>query len=578
MVKLLFAIGQPAFEDAIASRMGNECEYIGTIGYKGGILNAVESKSPNVIIINETLQGNGSMLDILYSIKIGFPKTRIIFIAGDRVPGDEFLAALVGLGIYDVLYGHEIRLPDIVSLIRKANTYSDVSYLAPAPKIDESGKKIIFVAPDSSVKTEHFDDGDVADNHPSEQTAAPVVNTIPPEPQNVSDSDIAKKKESVFKFPLFGPKKQEDNSSEEQNKKINEKQKQIKLDLKALEHVNEIAKKNMQNAEKQRKEAEKQRKETEREKEKVELQKQEIQKREHLIAEKEKELKELQKQQEKIKPPSDNPVLSSNQIITFVGSKHGIGTTTLAFSSALMLAKLGYHTLYVEFDSLSPSTPIWYDYGKIDKGIDSAIISISKKRQDKISDAIITNEEFRHFESTKTTASYLSKNIDFFVFSKLYLSRDSREDVQEFLNMSYTKDLFLALVYQLGYDFVVLDVPPEINNEVMKNACMYSSKIFSIVSQDISAIGYGVNKTHAIAQRGIILKNKLYYIVNRFNPKIVSEKMMREYLESDSIVTIGDYYSMLCESNHEAIPSLFYKKNRTFSSDVNKIIKCIAPF
>ena len=45
------------------------------------------------------------------------PFIRIIFIAGDRKPGDAFLAALVQYEVYDILIGSKVNVKDIQAIV-----------------------------------------------------------------------------------------------------------------------------------------------------------------------------------------------------------------------------------------------------------------------------------------------------------------------------------------------------------------------------------------------------------------------------------------------------------------------------
>ena len=87
-------------------------------------------------------------MSIIYQIRTSYPNLRIIFLAGNRVVGDELLANLVNYGVYDILYGESIPANKIVSLIRVGNKYSDVKHLQPVPLLDEDRNKMLFEAPD----------------------------------------------------------------------------------------------------------------------------------------------------------------------------------------------------------------------------------------------------------------------------------------------------------------------------------------------------------------------------------------------------------------------------------------------
>ena len=106
MYKIYLAVGHRELEmflknnkTAIEKKMKTPVKFVGETVYREGIIQGVSSYKPDVILIREGLQGNANLTEIIYKIKVNFPQTRIIFIAGDREVGDELLATLVQYGI-----------------------------------------------------------------------------------------------------------------------------------------------------------------------------------------------------------------------------------------------------------------------------------------------------------------------------------------------------------------------------------------------------------------------------------------------------------------------------------------------
>lgn len=154
MFKIYLAIGHKQLEDFIQNNKGlierklnEEVEFVGVAVYREAIIQGIKEYHPDVVIIREGIQGSLSLTDLVYQIQIISPSTRIIFIAGDRKPGDAFLATLVQYGVYDILVGNKVNVKDILKRIVSPNKMVDVIAFMPKIKITEDGKQL-YDAPD----------------------------------------------------------------------------------------------------------------------------------------------------------------------------------------------------------------------------------------------------------------------------------------------------------------------------------------------------------------------------------------------------------------------------------------------
>lgn len=154
-MKIFLAIGHKGVEDflkknksALEEKLGSSVRFVGEAVYREAILNGVAEFRPDVILIREGLQGSMNLTEILYSIKVNFPDTRIIFIAGDREVGDALLSTIVQLGIYDLLIGSKVNANEMLERIVAPNTLSDVAHLMPKVTVDERTNKKLFNLPE----------------------------------------------------------------------------------------------------------------------------------------------------------------------------------------------------------------------------------------------------------------------------------------------------------------------------------------------------------------------------------------------------------------------------------------------
>ena len=150
----MLAVGHRQLEEYLKSQLDKEFEFVGAVVYREAVLRAVGQKSPDIVVIRETLSGSENIMSLVYSIRTNYPNVRIIFIAGNREPGDELLATLVSYGVYDILNGSNIPAQKIVSLIRKGNNYNDVKHFQPVPLLDEERNKILFEPPEAKKEVE----------------------------------------------------------------------------------------------------------------------------------------------------------------------------------------------------------------------------------------------------------------------------------------------------------------------------------------------------------------------------------------------------------------------------------------
>lgn len=108
---------------------------------------AEEQNLPSVLVYAETLKGSDSNedgIDFILNIRRMYPTIRIVVLAGNRNVGDPQLAALVALGIYDILAG-QIYIAEVFKCVAEPKTYADVTRYLPEfdSRIFEGGSKSV---------------------------------------------------------------------------------------------------------------------------------------------------------------------------------------------------------------------------------------------------------------------------------------------------------------------------------------------------------------------------------------------------------------------------------------------------
>ncbi|MDF2879502.1 MAG: hypothetical protein K0R54_59 [Clostridiaceae bacterium] len=268
--------------------------------------------------------------------------------------------------------------------------------------------------------------------------------------------------------------------------------------------------------------------------------------------------------------------ITKQKIITFMGSKSGVGNSVTALNTATLLAQRGLKTIYIELNERTPSVSYWYELGYIEDGIDSAIIALQDNNYKKVNDAIISSKELKKTESSmQKNYKKLPDSLDFMFFSKKYLTKDESIDLQEPLDMSLSKELYLYLIFQAGYDFIILDVPANISNDISRNALIYSNKVFVTITQDISTIGYSIYNTHELDKKGLSINNRMHYILNKFEKTDLSIKEIEDWIQTKEILTIPLLNKEYINSSFIGIPISLYSKNQNLKSSFQKIVEKI---
>lgn len=522
MEKILLAVGHRQLEDYLESQLKREYQFVGAVVHRDGVVRQVGQKNPNIVIIRETLSGQENILSVIYDIRTRYPKVRIIFVAGDREPGDALLASLVSYGVYDILYGKKIQANEIIRLIRRPNEYKDVQHLQPKPVLDEKKNEVLFKAPDVNEKK--------------------IVKEIIKEVylENESDSDSASEK------------------SGEQNKSITEEPTYYE----ELERVSEDIVKALQK-EKQAGEVE----------EDADTSK---------VAKEKKKLFFVFKTDEKSQPEESSSSFLFKQgqsssgkekILAFMGAKSGVGNTSIAFNFAVYLAQKKNRVIFIEMNDRTPAVRYWYEIGLLDDGIDSVLKGLEENRFDAIGKAIVRSADLKKLEEADLKQTYrkFPHTLDFMVYSNRYLTRNEEEP----LNKELTKDLYLHLLFQEKYDYIILDIAPTIWEEDTMNGLLYSNNVFLTLTQDVSVVGNSVYLLNELTKKGVNIFRKTHYIVNKFDKAQLTLKDLKEWIEVDELTTVPMLNREFINANYVGMPMLLTQKNTQIKTVMRNLEKKI---
>ena len=160
--RICLAVGDSRIENWLIREVKNPKNKIDAVftkpaTYRGIVLERVAMEMPTILILKEDLPAGGepvvSFDTLIKQIKVKFKNCRIIIIAGDHQPGDEFLKLLVSRGIYDIITGSSVKMIEVINCIKVAKDYGYAEKLQGIETKSDSDVMSVEVVP--STQTPH---------------------------------------------------------------------------------------------------------------------------------------------------------------------------------------------------------------------------------------------------------------------------------------------------------------------------------------------------------------------------------------------------------------------------------------
>lgn len=558
MKKVLLAVGHSKLEEYLKSNLKPDCMVVGVTTYKEGVYKAVATKNPDILVFRETLPGDEDVLTLIYQIVDNYPSTRIIFLSVDRKPGDKLLETLVNYNVYDIITG-QVNAKEIINLARNPNTRADVKHYQLPPNEPRTETTVSYVPPAPLKPIAPVEEPEEADEVPllaepeivrqrpvepivkplvtkREETViqelapteAPVENpikeTVPHEASEASAVEESTQKKAIgIGIPFF----QKKNSPTESEKVAPMSNPYAESDTDSTDDVPERSG--------------------------------------GFLGGLVKKPKELFK-----KDYSSLGDDAGGKIVSFIGGRAGVGTTTIALNTAVHLAQKGMRVIYLELDDLNPSVSYWYQLYNMNDGLENVLDMLNEKRFADVENEIIKMSKLRKEDALNY--KIFPQTLDFMFYSRRYLTR---ENLDERILPNF-KELFLHLAYQLNYDFVIVDVNANTNRKNKEAAIRYSNKVFSVITQDISSISYYVADLHNLEHKGLRVSNKNFYILNKFNKSSFGLGEIKKWLSTDKVITMASDDKGMIEANYAAIPYILKYRKSNFTDAVGQIAQAVS--
>lgn len=669
MYKIYLALGHKELEaylkskekdiNLIAQKLGtikDTIRFEGNTSYKEGVLNGLKDVRPNLLIIREKLSGTVSITDLIYQIRLENPTLRIIFLAGDRVPGDAFLASLVTYNIYDIIVGNEIQANEILNRIVSPNTFANVAHLVPKTNIDEKTGQKLYEAPNvvpiiNNIKIEGMTENNSTPTPSSRKISVDSMKNKA-ETENVDTQHLARRDNGVTSST-----KEKNNDNSDRNYEHNNipiKNDEIIIDdldddivIEEDEEIdiynneepstqNDVIKETTANTETKPKIDLNLEKDNSNKSSILPLP---IHKKGKIIPKEKEPINRVEenvlniktsnqplKVSQKVNPannyknnnddffenqerkvlktptPSEKEraglfgkILGSKKdvnkkigqrIITFIGGSSGVGTSQLAFNTALELAKEGYKVMYMDLNQLRSSIESIFQLGYSDVGIDTALKGIEENNFELVDRSIVTMDKILYLEENNPSPLYktyskLPKNLDYLFFSQDHIKKvlvNSPIDI----NANMLKDLNMYLLMQEGYDFIILDAPSNMGDKLTEIATIFSMKLFFVITQDISIITNNINcQLKLLDEKRINYREKCYYILNKTeNASWNYTKIYKWLVESTQIdrldmVSVPYIQRDFIMANYEGTPISWLSNSKELKKAFSEISKLI---
>lgn len=250
------------------------------------------------------------------------------------------------------------------------------------------------------------------------------------------------------------------------------------------------------------------------------------------------------------------PVNGQFHSIVFLGSKHGVGNSTMALNSAVGIAKKGYKVLLMELNANYPMLNHFFEFVNVTSGIDTACDGISSGNTQAIDKAIIEPHKLRP-KKREVRASYkkLPAGLHFMVFSNGYLVNGSGQ-----LDQRAIKDMFYYLTAQLKYAYIIVDLQPD--DEEMKELFLKSGfladRLVLTLTQDTHSIVSAGRMIESLADgRSANLVASATALLNRYqNGASIKKGDVQKWLgiQQKNLICISDDPVVYLDSTSFGIP------------------------
>ena len=561
--RILFLINIPTLEKSITESLKAHnfpFELCGNLIDARNLEDRVKEINPTIFVIREEDEkspfwaNKNDMLPCIYKLLATHKDLRIIFIAKNREIGDKLLADLVTYGVNDIIRGSRVTLENIVSAIMNPTPRSEAVIYLPKPDGADYNSKL-FESEESNQEPQTEGKANININLPinlkipkiKEKTILSKIDID----EDENDQNLQDKKKKIGGSLLDRFKKRTLNNDDTLNKEPLNNENEEAFHKEDNQDSNKASQQHVQQSENYNtpQQSYPQYKEHEQRDyiaaEQLRQMQQLLEEQNRRMAEMEKAMKAQEKQ--KSVKTKEKVVYKSKKIITFFGYIEGVGTTSVALNTAAQLADMGKSVLFIELNDKKPCVPYWYNMGHDKLGIDVCLQDISDRNLKSITKSIITRDFLLDLPDDPCSINYknLPRTLSYLFFSKKYISLKGKAPINE----NDLKELYMILLNSNKYDYLIIDVNPYIEQNLIETSLIHSTYNVFVLNQNISTVSYNLKFLLELSNRGIVFdaheeddvnplltSNKNFYVLNRFNKKCkFGPDTLREWFRLDSL-------------------------------------------
>jgi len=211
--------------------------------------------------------------------------------------------------------------------------------------------------------------------------------------------------------------------------------------------------------------------------------------------------------------------VGDGRVILFMGTKHGVGNTTVALNTAIALANCKYKTLYIEINQHFPMVNEFFEFTNIVRGLDIAVKALQQNNTKLASQCIIKPHGVR---TTKKSIEKVYKRLPgplhFLLFSNDYLLKYKAGEAPK-LTGREIKDLMYYLTAQEQYSYIIVDIQPDdqMTIDTFISSSYQANRLVLTLTQDphsVTTAGYMITKL-ARSRNGNLIRNARF-VINQY--------------------------------------------------------------
>lgn len=131
--KILLAINSERLENALQNECGSKFDFTKPVTRTGTLFASVKSECPDYVLVADGLIkefDDKPLLDIIFNIRSALPNVRIIYLMSKNDDdGDDRIAKLIAMGVYDICVAKKIALSTIIDFFENKKDFAYASKL-----------------------------------------------------------------------------------------------------------------------------------------------------------------------------------------------------------------------------------------------------------------------------------------------------------------------------------------------------------------------------------------------------------------------------------------------------------------